>query len=67
MDECPAYRASSGGTAGDDVWSGTDDNNAYEKMLKHAFDKHITDVPAEHAELHACLQQLIVTACAVTS
>ena len=36
MDECPAYRASSGGTAGDDTWSGTDDSDAYEKMLKHS-------------------------------
>ena len=36
MDECPPYRYSSGRTAGDDTWSATDDNDAYEKMLKHS-------------------------------
>ena len=36
VDEYPAYGASSGGTAGNDTWSGTDNNDAYEKMLKHS-------------------------------
>ena len=45
MDECPAYGANSGGTEGDDTWSGTDDNDAYEKMLKHSH-KHSYNVPA---------------------
>ena len=44
-DECPAYGASSEGTAGDDTWSGTDDNDAYEKMVKHSH-KHSYNVPA---------------------
>ena len=37
VDECPAYGTSSGGTAGDDTWSGTDDNDAYEEILKHSY------------------------------
>ena len=35
MDECPAYGASIV-TAGYDTWSGMDDSDAYEKMLKHS-------------------------------
>ena len=40
-----SLRTCSGETAGDDTWSGTDDNDAYEKMLKHSH-KHVTDVSA---------------------
>ena len=52
----------SGGTAGNDTWGGTDDNDAYEKMLKLSH-KHI-NVPAAQS----CM--LIVATscdCAVTS
>ena len=57
--ECPAY----GISGWNDTWGGTDDNDAYEKMLKLSH-KHITDVPAAQS----CM--LIVATycdCAVTS